>query len=152
MGVYCQMGLLTYDARKAQVNLDGIPAPILFSEVRDAIAYLFMPEQSRPVVATYLQDMARAPSWAEPTGWTGVREVVYVIGSDRMRGMDAPEFVPFSDPDNARVFIAEHGGAMHRFEEIAAEDVLRIDPARDPGRDADMPDRLKALSGSIGSN
>ena len=39
LGHYCQMTLLEHPGPKAQVHLDGMPAPLFYSQVRDAIAY-----------------------------------------------------------------------------------------------------------------
>ncbi|MDF0602431.1 nitrous oxide reductase accessory protein NosL [Psychromarinibacter sp. C21-152] len=152
VGHYCQMDLLTHDGPKGQIHLDGMAAPLFFSQVKDAIAYLHMPEQAHAVVATYVQDMAGADSWAEPAGWVEVSEAVYVIGSDRMGGMGAPEFVPFSDEAAARAFVVDHGGALRRFDEIAAADVLNTAPPEPHATDTDIAARLGALSRHEGSH
>lgn len=152
VGYYCQMDLLKHAGPKGQIHLDGMPAPIFFSQVRDTIAYLHMPEQSQAVRASYVQDMAGAESWDRPAGWIGVSEAVYVVGSDRMGGMDAPEYVPFSDLDKARSFMAVHGGELRRFEEFTTAEVLVGDAAPPETAASDMADRLKALSSDQGSH
>ncbi|TNF17788.1 MAG: copper resistance protein CopZ [Rhodobacteraceae bacterium] len=154
VGFYCQMELLDHAGPKGQIHLTGMPAPLFFSQVRDAIAYLHMPEQSHAVEATYVQDMAGAATWDRPAGWIGVTEAHYVIGSDRMGGMDAPEYVPFSDVESARAFVARHGGEIRRYDEITTAEVLSTDaPQAGTAGTAggDMADRLKALSGERGS-
>ena len=151
VGYYCQMDLLEHDGPKGQIHLQGMPAPIFFSQVRDAIAYLHMPEQSHAVTATYVQDMAGAESWGKPAGWIAATDAFYVIGSDVMGGMGAPEFVPFSDPARAEDFIADHGGELRRFDDIAAPDVLQTE-APQTASTSDMASRLKALTGKTGSN
>ncbi|WP_112322517.1 nitrous oxide reductase accessory protein NosL [Oceanibium sediminis] len=156
VGYYCQMELLDHEGPKGQVHLDGLPAPLFFGQVKDAVAYLHMPEQSHTVRATYVQDMASATSWAAPGAWIAAEDAVYVIGSSQMGGMNAPEFVPFATADAARAFAAHHGGEVRRFAEIAPEDVLAPStPSTAHGghdADADISARLKALSTTNGSN
>lgn len=152
VGYYCQMDLLDHAGPKGQIHLAGTPAPIFFSQVRDTIAYLHMPEQSHAVQASYVQDMAGAASWDRPAGWIAATEAIYVIGSDRMGGMNAPEFVPFSEISGAEAFVAEHGGEIRRYDEITAAEVLTADaPPPDTG-EGDMADRLKALTDDKGSH
>lgn len=149
-GYYCQMTLLEHEGPKGQIHLDGLPAPLFFSQVRDAVAYLMMPEQSHDVVAVYVQDMARAKSWAAPglDTWVPASEAVYVVDSRKLGGMGAPEFVPFSDEGAARAFIAEHGGELRQFADFTAADVLApTGPAdAEDGADDDVADRLNALT------
>ncbi len=157
VGFYCQMELLDHAGPKGQIHLDGLPAPLFFSQVRDAVAYLHMPEQSHAVRAVYVQDMALAASWETPGGWIAAEDAVYVIGSDRMGGMNAPEFVPFSDPAAAEAFIARHGGTLRAFEEIDAVEALSAGDPVDPvpaaqAGDGDVAARLRALSGGTGGN
>lgn len=150
VGFYCQMELLDHVGPKGQIHLEGMPAPVFFSQVRDAIGYLHMPEQSHAVVATYVQDMTGA-DWANPGGWIAVESAVYVIGSDRMGGMNAPEYVPFSDPDAARNFAAKHGGEVRHFEQIGADEVLAV-AETDHADEHDMSTRLNALQTGKGTN
>ena len=91
VGHYCQMDLLEHPGPKAQVHLDGLPDPLFFSQVRDAIAYQRMPEQSHAIRAIYVNDMAVAPSWAQPgpDNWIDASTAHFVIGSDATGGMDA---------------------------------------------------------------
>ena len=42
-GHYCQMIILEHQGPKAQVHLEGLPAPLWFSQVRDGISYLKSP-------------------------------------------------------------------------------------------------------------
>lgn len=149
-GYYCQMTLLEHEGPKGQIHLDGLPAPLFFSQVRDAVAYLMMPEQSHDVVAVYVQDMARAKSWAAPglDTWMPASEAVFVVGSTKLGGMGAPEFIPFSDEAAARNFITEHGGELRRLADFTSADVLApTDPANaEDGGDGDVADRLNALT------
>ncbi|SFJ42282.1 nitrous oxide reductase accessory protein NosL [Celeribacter neptunius] len=148
VGFYCQMTLLEHAGPKAQIHLDGMPAPIFFSQVRDAIAYLQMPEQNYAVTATYVQDMSGA-TWDAPGGWVEVSEPIYVIDSDMRGGMGAPEFVPFTDPSAAQAFVRDHGGRLKELSDISTAEALGPD-----GRQIEPPDentsdieaRLSALS------
>lgn len=150
VGYYCQMELLEHVGPKGQIHLEGMPEPIFFSQVRDAIAYLHMPEQSHAVRATYVQDMTGA-SWAKPGAWIAADQAIYVIGSDRVGGMGAPEFVPFSDEAAALDFAALRGGEVQRFEQIASEDVLAPVESEHMPDTHDMASRLDALKTHEGS-
>lgn len=145
LGYYCQMALLEHDGPKGQIHLDGAPAPVFFSQVRDALGYLRMPEQSHAVRAAYVQDMTGAESWDNPGGWIRADSAVYVVGSDSVGGMGAPEIVPFSEEAAAQAFAREHGGVIRRFAEIAAADVLGGDTAP-MVENSEIATRLKALS------
>ncbi len=152
VGFYCQMALLDHEGPKGQIHLDGMPAPIFFAQVKDAVAYLHMPEQGHAILASYVQDMGGAGDWAHPGPWIPVEEALYVVGSNRMGGMGAPEFVPFSTEIQAREFAAIHGGTLRSFAEIGDADVLAA-IADDKGNATDdMASRLGALTQHTGSN
>lgn len=125
-GHYCQMIILEHQGPKAQVHLAGYPAPLWFSQVRDGIAYLKSPEQSAEILVIYVNDMGRAVSWDEPgaDNWIRARDAFFVVGSDAVGGMGAPEIAPFADAAMAEQFSAEHGGDVMRLNEIPAEVVL----------------------------
>ncbi|WP_300515221.1 nitrous oxide reductase accessory protein NosL [Aliiroseovarius sp.] len=143
LGYYCQMALVEHDGPKGQAHLDGMPAPIFFSQVRDVIAYLHMPEQSHAVQVSYVQDMTGA-TWDAPGAWMPTREALYVVGSDAVGGMGAAEFVPFSDKLAAEAFVRERGGRIMTFDEIRPEDVLGDTAPVEDDTD-DINARLKAL-------
>lgn len=155
LGHYCQMLLAEHPGPKAQVHLEGTEAPLFFSQVRDAISYERMPEQSHAIAAIYVNDMARAPSWEKPglDNWIPAADAHYVVGSDKVGGMGAKELVPFSDAAAAAAFVEAHGGRIVRLDGIADEDVLA--PAAEPGRhdgnsidheQQDFRERLNRLS------
>ncbi|MDF1856043.1 nitrous oxide reductase accessory protein NosL [Pseudooceanicola sp.] len=147
VGFYCQMDLLNHDGPKGQIHLSGLQAPIFFSQVRDTIAYLNMPEQSHAVLVAYVQDMSGDVSWARPGGWIAADSAIYVTGSAMMGGMDAPEFVPFSDPVAAAAFAQTHGGVLRRFDELGSQEAA-IGAVATPGPedDSNIADRLRALA------
>lgn len=126
VGHYCQMDLLEHPGPKAQVHLDGMPHPLFFSQVRDALAYRIMPEQSHTIAAVYVNDMGAAPSW-EDTGaenWINVDTAHFVVGSSREGGMGAAEMVPFSTQEAARDFASQYGGNLLQLKDIPPTSIL----------------------------
>lgn len=151
VGHFCQMNMLEHPGPKAQVHLKGLPgAPLFFSQVRDAIAYLRMPEQSHEIAAVYVSDMGQAQSWdfPGPDNWITADSAHYVLESGRVGGMGAPELVPFADTDAARDFINRHGGRLVALNEIPDDAVLApVQTATPDGADdGDFAERLRALS------
>ena len=125
-GYYCQMVIMEHDGPKAQLFLAGYPAPLWFSQVRDGLAYLKSPEQEGEVLVLYVNDMGKAISYAEPgvNNWIKAKDAFFVVGSDAVGGMGAPELVPFGTQEQARDFAAEHGGEVMKLEDIPAATVL----------------------------
>lgn len=153
VGHFCQMNLLEHEGPKAQVHLEGLPGtPLFFSQVRDAVAYMRLPEQSHPILAVWVNDMGLAgASWAEPgrENWIDARDAHFVVGSDREGGMGAPELVPFADAGDAAEFAAANGGQVMDLDEIP--DAAVIAPVADTtGEDNDFERRLRALSQEVG--
>lgn len=149
LGYYCQMNLTEHPGPKAQVHLVGTENPIYFSQVRDAIAYQRMPEQSSRISVIYVNDMAVAPNWHEPglENWIAASTALYVAGSDALGGMGAPEFVPFSSRAAAEEFSAEHGGQIVSLSEIDDAEVLSpVETGAETGENMDYHERLKTLS------
>ena len=154
VGHFCQMNLFEHPGPKAQVHLRGMPDPLFFSQVRDAVAFRLLPEQQGEITAIYVSDMAVAP-WENPgaSNWVAAEDAFFVTGSAQAGGMGTPELIPFGTEDAARSFVAAQGGDVRRLDEIPAELVLAADdppspiagtPANDD--DADFAARLKALS------
>jgi copper chaperone NosL len=157
LGHYCQMNLLEHSGPKGQVFLEGMPAPLFFSQVRDAIAYTRGPEQMAPISAVYVNDMgASGATWERPGdgNWIAVDKAVYVVGSARQGGMGAPETVPFSTREAAETFIRAEGGRVLSLAEITDEIVLT--PVEDnsdrnsQGDETEFHNRLRALSTKAG--
>ena len=126
LGHFCQMQLITHPGPKAQIFLSGLPDPIFFAQVRDALAYVKSSERDADIVAFYVSDMAKAPSWDDPgvDNWALANEMQFVVGADVRGGMGAPEIVPFSDDAAAREFALDKGGELMELAEIPAEIVL----------------------------
>ena len=154
LGHFCQMNLLEHPGPKAQVHLEGLPGtPLFFSQVRDAIAYQRLPEQSHKILAIQVNDMGvPAATWEVPGegNWIPAGDAFYVVGSVAEGGMGLPETVPFGTRDAAEAFAAAQGGTVLRLSEIP--DDLVLAPAEDPAAlpdfddDADYESRLRALS------
>ncbi|RXV66924.1 copper resistance protein CopZ [Roseovarius sp. A46] len=126
LGHFCMMQLDQHPGPKAQIHLAGLPDPIFFSQVRDALAYLKGPERDAEIRAVYVSDMGRAPSWDAPgiDNWTEAATAHFVVGADVTGGMGAPEIVPFSDAAAARAFAADKGGEVMTLDAIPPETVL----------------------------
>ena len=156
VGYYCQMDLLEHPGPKAQVFLEGSSAPLFFSQVRDAIAYMRAPEQVAPILAVYVNDMGRAgATWDKPGdgNWIPAATAFYVVGSAREGGMGAPETVPFSTRESAEAFALTEGGRVLALADIADDMVLApVETGGDPGSedDADFDGRLRALPNKAG--
>lgn len=123
---YCQMNVLEHGGPKAQIYLKGLPEPLFFSQVRDAVAYLKSSERDADVVAVYVSDMGAAESWNEPgaENWVDANGAVFVIDAEVRGGMGAPEIVPFADPAEAEKFVATYGGTAMPLDDIPAEAAL----------------------------
>jgi len=127
VGHYCGMILADHEGPKAQAWVAGIDQPYWFSSVRDAIAFTMLPEEPDAIAAIYVSDMATAESWRNPGTWVEAREAHFVIGSEKRGGMGQMEAVPFSDPQAAADFAAEHGGRVVPFAAIPRDYVLGSD-------------------------
>ena len=150
VGFFCQMNILDHGGPKAQVHLDAFPGqPLFFSQARDGLAYLQMPEKDGLVTATYVTDMGTT-QWEDPTTahWIAADRAVYVLGSQRLGGMDQPEAVPFADPALAADFTAMHGGRVVAFSDLPLDALLPPEETPDPGDAADFAARLKSATES----
>lgn len=125
-GHYCQMVILEHQGPKAQAHLAGYTAPLWFSQVRDGLAYLISPEQSDEILVIYVNDMGVAASWSEPgaDNWIKAKDAYFVVGSDAIGGMGAPEIAPFGTFEQADIFAGIHGGDVLRLDEISVDAVL----------------------------
>lgn len=155
LGHYCQMNLLEHPGPKAQVFLNGNPAPLFFSQVRDAIAYVRGPEQIAPILAVYVNDMGNTgATWERPGdgNWIAADKAFYVVGSARRGGMGAPETVPFASRDRAEAFIRVEGGRVLTLADIRDDMVLApVEADAEQGvDDEDFRGRLRALPNKAG--
>lgn len=153
LGYYCQMNLLEHPGPKAQIFMEGYPAPLFFSQVRDAIAYMRGPEQTAPILAVYVNDMGMTgATWERPGdgNWIDADQAFYVVGSARTGGMGAPETVPFSSRERAEAFVLAEGGDVLMLNDIADDMVLAPVETGADHDDADFDDRLRSLSSKAG--
>ena len=125
IGYYCNMIVVDHLGPKGQVFIGGRDEPIWFSSARDAIAFTLLPEEPKNITAIYVNDMGRA-SWErpEPDTWIDARRAWYVLGSDKVGGMGAPEAVPFADQSVAEAFAEQHGGEAVPFDQVSRDYVL----------------------------
>lgn len=147
---YCQMNVTEHTGPKAQIHLEGLPqAPLFFAQVRDAVAYARMPEQSHRILAIWVNDMgADGATWDAPgeANWVDAQSAVYVIGSTRTGGMGAPELVPFTDRAAAKAFADANEGDVVTLAEVPDSAVIPPEEPEAVADDADYDARLKALS------
>lgn len=117
---FCQMNVLSHEGPKGQIHLEGYPAPLFFSQVRDMVAYLKAPERDARILASYVTDMGDARVWDAPqTGrWMAADAALYVVDADVRGGMGAPEIVPFAGESEAMAFIDRHGGRVAALADI----------------------------------
>lgn len=153
VGYFCQMNMLEHPGPKGQAHLEGLPGtPLFFSQIRDVVAYVRLPEQSHNILAIWVSDMgAPGATWDSPgkANWIDAKTAFYVVGAAIEGGMGEQEFVPFADRDKARAFADANGGSVMTLAEIP--DALVIPPeAPDLGDDPDYERRLRALSDQTG--
>ncbi len=126
VGHYCNMNILEHRGPKAQIHLANIDHPIWFSQVRDAIAYTRLPEETHEPVAIYVNDMGTATDWDFPgdDSWIDIKTAYFVINSGKTGGMGAPEAIPFGDLNKAEKFAEVHGGNVVQLDGISDDYVL----------------------------
>lgn len=128
LGHYCQMYVADHPGPKAQIFVSGLEAPLWFSQVSDARAFLFDPEREGDILAVYVSDMGKAESWTSVgvDNWTLAEGAVYLIESSQIGGMGTPEAIPFADRATAEAELARLGGQIVGWDEIS-EDYVRPD-------------------------
>ena len=126
LGYFCQMDVLNHDGPKGQIHLAGFAMPLWFSQVRDSLAYIKLGERTADITAFYVNDMGKADDWRNPGAgnWLAAEAAFYVVGSDAVGGMGAPELVPFGARSDAEAFALSRGGTVKRYADIARNDVL----------------------------
>lgn len=124
-----RMILVDHVGPKAQIHLGDRPQPLWFSQVRDAVAYTLLPEESKDIAAIYVTDMAGLEDWQQDGPWIPAEKAFYVLGSERRGGMGAPEAVPFGEREAAEAFARRHGGRVVGWEQIPRDYILEEQPA-----------------------
>lgn len=111
------MQLADYPGPKGQIRYAGVDEVQWFCDSVELLSTLVAPEQVRPVVSAFIQDMALA-DWDQPRGhWIDARQAVYVLGSKR-HGSMGPTAASFATEAGAQAFVQQHGGRLMRFAEI----------------------------------
>jgi copper chaperone NosL len=125
VGYFCNMTVIEHQGPKGQIFLTDREQPLWFTSVRDTLAFTLLPGEPKNIAAIYVTDMGRA-TWdaPEPGTWMDARTAFYVLGSDRVGGMQVPEVVPFAKKEDAEQFIKRHGGVMSAFDSIPRESVV----------------------------
>lgn len=137
VGHYCSMIVADHGGPKAHIFVGGQSKPYWFTSVRDAFAFTYLPGEPKNISAIYVNDTARATA-AEPDydTWVEARDAWFVVGSDMVGGMGAPETAPFADQTTAEAFAAARGGTVVRFDEVPQDAVLgAVEMAGSPGAD-----------------
>ena len=59
-------------------------------------------------------------NWDNPgaDNWIEAKKAWYVLGSNRVGGMDAPEAVPFANKEAAKEFIKQYGGQVFNYADV----------------------------------
>lgn len=125
VGYFCQMTVMDHNGPKGQVFLTDREQPLWFTSVRDTIAFTLLPGEPKNIAAIYVTDIGSA-SWdqPEPGTWIDARTAFYVLGSDRVGGMQTPEVVPFNTREAAERFMQRQGGEIVVFDAIPRESIL----------------------------
>lgn len=120
-GYYCLMTVVYHNGPKGQIILTDDKV-LWFTSVRDTIAFTMSPEEPKNIAAIYVNDMSNA-EWNNPgeDNWINAKTAWFVLGSDRIGGMDAPEAVPFSTKESADVFAKNEKGSVYSFDLIPHE-------------------------------
>lgn len=123
---FCGMSLSEHAGPKAQIFVRGLENPYWFATVRDAFAFVMLPEMPKAIEAIYVNDMARAKSWEQPEPglWVEASKAFFVIGSRRRSGMNTDEAIPFGSADAARKFAEAEGGRIVGFDDMPRDYIL----------------------------
>lgn len=124
-GYYCLMTVLNHSGPKGQIILTDKSQALWFTSVRDTISFTLSPEEPKNIAAIYVNDMTEA-EWKNPgeDNWIDARSAWYVLGSDRQGGMGAPEAVPFSTQEKAKLFAKKQGGVVYAFASIPEKYII----------------------------
>ena len=127
VGYYCGMTVLDHQGPKGQVFLSDRQQPLWFTSIRDTLTFTLLPGEPKNIAAIYVTDIGHA-SWdqPEPGTWIEAREAFYVLGSDRVGGMQTPEVVPFATREDAMLFMQQHGGEIFLFDTIPRESIIEV--------------------------
>lgn len=118
------MLLMEYPGPKAQIHYDQ-GEPEFFCDTMEMFAIYLRPEQKKPVVGLFTQDMGKA-DWRRPQGhWIDAKTALYVAGS-RQNGSMGPTLASFASKEDAEAFARKYGGKVLRFDQVTG-DMVRLD-------------------------
>ncbi len=120
------MTVVNHKGPKGQVILTDKQV-LWFTSVRDTIAFSLSPEEPKNIAAIYVSDMTQA-NWNNPgaDNWINARSAWYVLGSDRLGGMNTPETIPFKTKEAAKLFASKQGGIVYSFSSISNQQINNI--------------------------
>jgi len=126
-GYFCGMIVEDHTGPKSQVILQRSGRPLWFTSARDGIAFMRLPEETRPVSAFYVTAVDLG-DWDHPeTGsgnWVEAELAWFVIESQRLGSMGAPEAIPFAGKQAALEFAKEFGGQVVSLADISDSYIL----------------------------
>lgn len=126
-GYFCGMIVEDHAGPKSQVFVQGREQPLWFTTTRDGLAFLRLPEETRPVTAFYVSSIDRG-GWEHPeseaSSWIEAQAAWFVIDSKRLGSMGAPETIPFSNRTSAEAFTVQFGGEVLQFADIPDSYIL----------------------------
>ena len=120
-GYFCGMIVEDHQGPKSQIILQNQAQAIWFTTVRDGIAFTRLPEEVRPVSVFYVSAIDLG-GWdnpeADPANMIQAERAWFVIESERLGSMGAPEAIPFSSAPAAHAFAEKHNGRVVSLGEI----------------------------------
>ncbi len=126
-GYFCGMIVEDHLGPKSQIALTGSAQPLWFTTARDGIAFTLLPEETRPINAFYVTAVDQG-EWDHPeaqaNNWLLASAAWFVIESEKLGSMGAPEAIPFSTEQAALAFAAEFGGRVLRLSDIPNSYIL----------------------------
>lgn len=129
-GYFCGMIVADHRGPKAQVILEGLGEPLWFTSARDGIAFLRLPEETRPINVFYVSAIDLG-GWDHPE--LNMQSMIeagvawFVIASDKLGSMGAPETIPFSSVEAATAFAEQFGGQVLKLADIPDSYILGPD-------------------------
>jgi copper chaperone NosL len=128
IGHFCGMALTEHPGPKGQIFVADRKEPYWFSSAREVFAFARLPEESKAILAIYVNDMGKAKDWDHPEAgtWIPAGEAWYVIDGARKGGMSDAEAIPFGEEARARQFAAANGGRVVRFGEMPEDYIFPV--------------------------
>jgi copper chaperone NosL len=126
-GYFCGMIVEDHQGPKSHVILEGSGQTLWFTSARDGIAFMLLPEETRPVSAFYVSAVDQG-GWEHPEAnsstWVEAEFAWFVIDSEKLGSMGAPESIPFIAKEAAQAFAAQFGGRVLSLAEIPDSYIL----------------------------